>query len=64
VGGRLLPTQADAAPQTHFDEVPIKSQRVYEEMNRVFGRETRYVTAIGLSQIAGGQFLHVFEPRN
>ena len=50
--------------RTHFDEVPIKPQRVYEEMNRVFGRGTRYVSTIGLSQIAGGQFLHVFEPRN
>ncbi len=50
--------------RTHFDEVPIKPQRVYEEMNRVLGRGTRYVSTIGLSQIAGGQFLHVFEPRN
>ncbi|MBY6705711.1 glyoxylate carboligase [Rhodococcus sp. BP-241] len=50
--------------RTHFDDVPIKPQRVYEEMNRVFGRDTRYVTTIGLSQIAGGQFLHVYEPRN
>jgi len=50
--------------KTHFDQVPIKPQRVYEEMNRVFGRNVRYVTAIGLSQIAGGQFLHVYEPRN
>ena len=50
--------------RTHFDEVPIKPQRVYEEMNRALGRDTRYVSTIGLSQIAGGQFLHVFEPRN
>ncbi|MCV7421862.1 glyoxylate carboligase [Mycobacterium yunnanensis] len=50
--------------KTHFDDVPIKPQRVYEEMNRVFGRDARYVTAIGLSQIAGGQFLQVFKPRN
>ena len=50
--------------RTHFDEVPIKPQRVYEEMNRVFGRDTRYVTTIGLSQIAGGQFLHVYRPRH
>ena len=33
-------------------------------MNRVFGRDTCYVSTIGLSQIAGAQFLHVFEPRN
>ncbi|WP_445161115.1 glyoxylate carboligase [Mycobacterium sp. Dal123C01] len=50
--------------KTHFDDIPIKPQRVYEEMNRVFGRNARYVTAIGLSQIAGGQFLQVFKPRH
>jgi tartronate-semialdehyde synthase len=50
--------------KTHFDNVPIKPQRVYEEMNRVFGPETRYVTTIGLSQIAAAQFLHVYRPRN
>ncbi|MGV7637099.1 glyoxylate carboligase, partial [Mycobacterium kansasii] len=41
--------------RTHFDDVPIKPQRVYEEMNKAFGRDTRYVSTIGLSQIAGGQ---------
>jgi tartronate-semialdehyde synthase len=50
--------------KTHFDEAPIKPQRVYEEMNRVFGRNTCYVSTIGLSQIAAAQFLHVYRPRN
>nr|WP_239031498.1 MULTISPECIES: glyoxylate carboligase [unclassified Modicisalibacter] len=50
--------------KTHFDDVPIKPQRVYEEMNRAFGRNTRYVSTIGLSQIAGAQFLHVYRPRH
>jgi tartronate-semialdehyde synthase len=50
--------------RTHFTEIPIKPQRVYEEMNRVFGPDTRYVTTIGLSQIAAGQFLHVYRPRH
>ncbi len=50
--------------RTHFQNVPIKPQRVYEEMNKAFGPETRYVTTIGLSQIAAGQFLHVFRPRH
>src|SRR5690554_2018877 len=50
--------------KTHFDEVPVKPQRVFEEMNRVFGKETRYVSTIGLSQIAGAQFLHVYKPRH
>ncbi|MFF5503672.1 glyoxylate carboligase [Streptomyces roseolus] len=50
--------------RTHFDNVPIKPQRVYEEMNKAFGPETRYVTTIGLSQIAAAQFLHVYKPRH
>ncbi len=50
--------------RTHFDNVPVKPQRVYEEMNTAFGRDTRYVSTIGLSQIAGGQFLHVYKPRH
>ena len=49
--------------RTDFPDVPIKPQRVYEEMNKVFGRDTRYVSNIGLSQIAGAQFLHVYKPR-
>ncbi len=50
--------------KTHFDEVPLKPQRVYQEMNETFGRDTCYVTTIGLSQIAAAQFLHVYNPRN
>jgi tartronate-semialdehyde synthase len=50
--------------RTHFDNIPIKPQRVYEEMNKAFGPETRYVTTIGLSQIAGAQMLHVYKPRH
>ncbi|AKN73746.1 glyoxylate carboligase [Streptomyces sp. PBH53] len=50
--------------RTHFDNVPMKPQRVYEEMNKAFGPDTRYVTTIGLSQIAGAQMLHVYKPRH
>ena len=50
--------------RTHFDEVPLKPQRVYQEMNEILDRETCYVSTIGLSQIAGAQFLHVYRPRN
>ncbi|MDN3060106.1 glyoxylate carboligase [Streptomyces sp. SRF1] len=55
--GRLL-------RKTDFDNVPVKPQRVYQEMNKAFGRGTRYVTTIGLSQIQAAQLLHVYEPRN
>jgi len=50
--------------RTDYDNVPVKPLRVYEEMNKYFGRNTRYVSAIGLSQIAAAQFLHVYQPRN
>lgn len=50
--------------KTHFDNVPVKPQRVYEEMNKTFGRDVCYVTTIGLSQIAAAQMLHIFKPRH
>jgi tartronate-semialdehyde synthase len=49
--------------RSDFDDIPIKPQRVYREMNSAFGRNVRYVTTIGLSQIAGAQFLRVYHPR-
>lgn len=49
--------------KTHFDNIPIKPHRIYEEMNQVFGRDTVYVSTIGLSQIAAAQLLHVYGPR-
>ena len=49
--------------RTNFPDVPIKPQRVYEEMNRAFGRDVRYVSTIGLSQIAGAQFINIYGPR-
>jgi len=50
--------------KTDFDNTPVKPQRVYQEMNKVFGKGTRYVSNIGLSQIAAAQFLHVYRERN
>lgn len=49
--------------KTNFENMPIKPQRVYQEMNAAFGRDTTYVSTIGLSQIAGAQMLHVYGPR-
>ena len=50
--------------KTNFDSVPMKPQRVYQCMTRAFGRDVCYVSTIGLSQIAGAQFLHVHHPRH
>ncbi len=50
--------------KSDFDDIPIKPQRVYQEMVEAFGANARYVTTIGLSQIAAAQFLKVGKPRN
>ncbi len=54
----------DMQRKTNFDNVPMKPQRVYQGMNFAFGRDVCYVSTIGLSQIAGAQFLHVYHPRH
>lgn len=50
--------------KTNFEDVPLKPFRVYQAMNQAFVPETRYVTTIGLSQIAAAQMLHVYHPRH
>jgi tartronate-semialdehyde synthase len=50
--------------RTDFDNVPLKPQRVFQEINQVFDENTRFVTAIGLGQIASGQFQRITKPRN
>lgn len=50
--------------RTDFDNVPIKPQRVFQEINNIFDDDTRFVTAIGLYQIASGQFQRINKPRN
>src|SRR5918911_2713350 len=47
-----------------FDDVPIKPQRVYKEMNEFFDEDTIFVTAIGLYQIFSGQFQKTYKPRH
>jgi tartronate-semialdehyde synthase len=47
-----------------FDDVPIKPQRVYKEMNEFFDEDTIFVTAIGLYQIWSGQFQKTYKPRH
>ena len=42
----------------------LGAQGSFVAMNNVFGKDTRYVSNIGLSQIAAGQFLHVYKERN
>ena len=50
--------------KTDFDDVPVKPQRVYQEINEYFDEDTVFVTAIGLYQIFGGQFQKTYKPRH
>ena len=62
--GSCRQRKATMERRTNFDNVPVKPQRVYQEMNRAFGPDTRYVSTIGLSQIQAAQLLHVYRPRH
>jgi tartronate-semialdehyde synthase len=50
--------------RTDFDTKPLKPQRVFQEINNVFDADTQFVTAIGLYQIASGQFQKIQKPRH
>lgn len=50
--------------KTDFDNVPIKPQRVFQEINKAFDDNTQFVTAIGLYQILSGQLQKINKPRN
>jgi tartronate-semialdehyde synthase len=64
-GDEVRGRRGELQRRTDFDAIPIKPQRVYQEMNAAFDQDpdTVYVSTIGLSQIAGAQLLHVFGPR-
>jgi tartronate-semialdehyde synthase len=47
-----------------FDDVPVKPQRVFKELNEFFDPDTIFVTAIGLYQIFSGQFQTTYKPRH
>ncbi|HEU4846985.1 MAG TPA: glyoxylate carboligase [Rubrobacteraceae bacterium] len=47
-----------------FDDVPVKPQRAFQEMNEFFDEDAIIVTAIGLYQIFSGQFQKTYKPRH
>ncbi len=47
-----------------FDQIPIKPQRVFKEINEFFDEDTVFVTCIGLNQIWSSQFQRIFKPRH
>jgi len=52
------------ARKVDYDDVPIKAQRVYKELNEFFDEETVFVTCIGLNQIWSGQLQQISKPRH
>jgi tartronate-semialdehyde synthase len=50
--------------KTDFDDVPVKPQRAFQEMNEYFDEDAIIVTAIGLYQIFSGQFQKTYKPRH
>jgi tartronate-semialdehyde synthase len=50
--------------KTDYDNIPIKPQRVFKEINEFFGEETVFVTCIGLNQIWSGQLQKISKPRH
>jgi tartronate-semialdehyde synthase len=50
------------ARKTDYNQVPIKPQRVYQEMNDYFGPDTIFTTGCGLTQIWSGQLQSIGKP--
>ena len=58
----IVDDRCKLARRTDFDQVPIKPQRVYQEMNAYFGAEAIFTTGCGLTQIWSGQFQETAHP--
>ncbi len=52
------------ARKVDYEEVPIKPQRVFKEINEFYNPETVFVTCIGLNQIWSGQLQQISKPRH
>ncbi|MDH3238067.1 MAG: thiamine pyrophosphate-binding protein [Deltaproteobacteria bacterium] len=50
--------------KTDYDDIPIKPQRVFKEINEFFDEDTVFVTCIGLNQIWSGQLQRISKPRH
>ena len=61
---RVAELRSTLLRRTDFDDVPVKPQRVYQEVNEVFDEDTVFLTAIGLYQIFSGQFQTTYKPRH
>jgi tartronate-semialdehyde synthase len=63
-GSRVAELRSTMLRKMDFDNVPVKPQRVFKEVNEVFDEDTVFLTAIGLYQIFSGQFQRTYKPRH
>ncbi len=56
--------RSDMARKVDYDDIPIKAQRVFKELNGFFDDDTVFVTCIGLNQIWSGQLQEISKPRH
>ena len=53
----------EMARKMDYDDIPIRPQRVYKEINEFFDDDTIYTSGCGLNQIWSGQFQDIYKPR-
>ena len=56
--------RSELTRKVDYDQVPIKPQRAFKEINEFFDDETVFVTCIGLNQIWSGQLQQIRKPRH
>lgn len=52
------------ARRVDFEDVPIKPQRIFKEINEFFDEDTIFVTTIGLNQMLSSQLQNIYKPRH
>jgi len=60
---KLPETRAAMQRKTHYENVPIKPQRVFEELNQFFPPNTIFTAGCGITQIWSGQLQDIELPR-
>ncbi len=61
---KIAQLRAELERKTDYHDIPIKPQRVFEEINEFFDEDTVFVTCIGLNQIWSGQLQKISKPRH
>jgi tartronate-semialdehyde synthase len=61
---KIAQVRSQMERKTDYDNIPIKPQRVFKEINEFFDEDTVFVTCIGLNQIWSGQLQKIAKPRH